>query len=54
MEKITELNSQDIMQVIADHFNIDVEKVWLKIKARSVGYGCSERDVYDVIAIVKE
>ena len=46
MEKILRLNEQDIVQALADHFNVDRAKVNLTVKIRTEGYGPSGDKLY--------
>lgn len=48
MEKILRLNEQDIIQALADHFNVDRAKVNLTVKIRTEGYGPTEHQFSEV------
>ena len=54
MEKILRLNEQDIVQALADHFNVDRAKVNLTVKIRTEGYGPTEHQFPEVSAVIKE
>lgn len=54
MEKILRLNEQDIIQALADHFNVDRAKVNLTVKIRTEGYGPTEHQFPEVSAVIKE
>ena len=54
MEKILRLNEQDIVQALADHFNVDRAKVNLTVKIRTEGYGPTEHQFPEVSADIKE
>lgn len=54
MEKILRLNEQDIIQALADHFNVDRAKVNLTVKIRTGGYGPTEHQFPEVSAVIKE
>ena len=54
MEKIFRLNEQDIIQVLAEHFNVDRANVCLIIKSKTEGYGPTEHQVPKVSAVIKE
>ena len=53
MEKILRLNEQDIVQALADHFNVDRAKVNLTVKIRTEGYGPTEHQFPEVSAVIK-
>ena len=52
--KILRLNEQDIIQALADHFNVDRAKVNLTVKIRTEGYGPTEHQFPEVSAVIKE
>ena len=52
MEKILRLNEQDIIQALADHFNVDRAKVNLTVKIRTEGYGPTEHQFPEVSAVI--
>ena len=54
MEKLFRLNEQDIIQALADHFNVDRANVCLTIKSKTEGYGPTEHQVSEVSAVIKE
>ena len=54
MEKLICLNDQDIIQVLAKHFNVDRTNVCLTIKSKTEGYGPTEHQVSEVNAVIKE
>lgn len=54
MEKLLKLDGNDIIQVLADHFNVDRGKVCLTIKSKTEGYGPTEHQVLEVSAVIKE
>lgn len=47
-------NEQDIVQALADHFNVDRAKVNLTVKIRTEGYGPTEHQFPEVSAVIKE
>ena len=53
MEKLFRLNEQDIIQVLAKHFNVDRTNVCLTIKSKTEGYGPTEHQVSEVNAVIK-
>lgn len=54
MEKLLRLNDQDIIQALADHFNVDRAKVNLTVKIKARGYEPIEDQVPEVSAVIKE
>ena len=54
MEKLIKLNERDIIQVIADHFDVDRNHVCLKIDRTWEGYGPAEHEVYKISAFVDQ
>lgn len=54
MEKLLKLDGNDIIQVLADHFNVDRANVCLTIKVETEGYGPAEHQVPKVNAVIKE
>lgn len=54
MERIIKLNENDIIQVIANHFDVDRKNVTLTIDVSYEGYGSAEHKVYKASATVKE
>ena len=54
MEKRLRLNEQDIVQALADHFNVDRAKVNLTVKIMTEGYGPTEHQFPEVSADIKE
>lgn len=54
MEKLLRLDEQDIIQVLADHFDVDRANVCLTIKSKTEGYGPTEHQVPEVSAVIKE
>lgn len=54
MERFIKLNEQDIIQALADHYNVDRDRVRLKIESRWEGYGPTEHQVPTVSAIIQE
>lgn len=54
MEKLLRLNEQDIIQALADHFNVDCTKVNLMVKNKTEGYGPTEHQFPEVSAVIKE
>lgn len=54
MEKLLRLNDQDIIQALADHFNVDRTKVNLMVKIKARGYEPIEDQVPEVSAVIKE
>ena len=47
-------NNQDIIQALADHFNVDRTKVNLMVKIKARGYEPIEDQVPEVSAVIKE
>lgn len=54
MEKLLRLDDQDIVQALADHFNVDRAKVFLTITNQTEGYGPTEHQFPKVSAVIKE
>ena len=54
MEKLLRLDDQDIIQVLADHFNMDRANVNLTVKMETEGYGPTEHQFPEVSAVIKE
>lgn len=54
MEKLIKLNEQDIIQALADLYNVDRDRVCLIIRNRTEGYGPTERQVPEVSASIRE
>lgn len=53
MKYFIELNEADIVQIIADHFEVSSTNVNLDIEKQTVGYGPMEHDV-NVVKVVVE
>ena len=53
MKKAVMLNDEDILQTIANSFNVDKAKVTLETYKDTVGYGQNERTIYKTRAIVE-
>lgn len=53
MEQIIKLNEQDIVQIISNYFNVDRNKVTLKVDMKWEGYGPMEHKVHKATATVK-
>ena len=54
MEKLLKLNKNDIIQALADHFNVDRANVCLTITNKTEGCGPTEHQVPEVSAVIKE
>ncbi len=54
MEQFRKLNEQDIIQALADHYNVDRDRVRLKIENRWEGHGPTEHKVPTASAIIRE
>lgn len=54
MEKIIRLDEYDIIQIIANSFNVDQDKVDLEIVTNWEGYGPIEKQVRRVKVTIKE
>ncbi len=54
MEKLIKLNEHDILQALADHFDVDCAKVSLKIEKQWEGYGPTEHQALKISATIKE
>lgn len=54
MKKLIELDKDDIIQALADHFNVNRSKISLKITFKTEGYGPNEHQVPEVNVIVQE
>lgn len=53
MKYFIELNEADIVQIIAEHFEVSFSNVSLDIEKQTVGYGPMEHDV-NVVKVVVE
>lgn len=53
MKYFIELNEPDIVQIIAEHFDVPTGNVSLEIEKQTVGYGPMEHDV-NVAKVVVE
>lgn len=54
MERLIKLNEWDIVQVIADHYDVGHDKVALKLETTYEGCGPMEQPVCKATAIVRE
>lgn len=54
MEKIIRLDEDDIIQIIANSFNVDQDKVDLKIVTNWEGYGPMEKQVHRARVTIKK
>lgn len=53
MQTIIELNSDDIVKIIAEHYKVNIDNVIIGIERTSVGYGMAEHDEYFPSASVR-
>lgn len=54
MERTFELNENDIINIIAEKFNVSADHVKLHIKIFTEGYGCIEHRKLHLRATIKE
>lgn len=54
MEKLLRLDEQDIIQALADHFNVNRANVNLTVRMKTEGYGPTEHQFPEVSAVIKE
>lgn len=53
MQKIIELNSNNIAKIIAEHYKVNIDNVIIGTERTSVGYGIAEHDEYFPSASVR-
>lgn len=52
MKKIFELDEKDVVDILADKFKVDTERIHVTYENHSVGYGVAEHDEPEIKIII--